>query len=341
MVRYVFNPWRDRDELLLVRRQFYGDEAQSGAATAGTPLSTGGSGGEGEKSTTMTTTTLTGDKTSDQPSRTPAARRRDEQQKAVARVSMWMARQHCPHMVESTALLTAAMLSDEEVAGVEGTSGWSTYAVRATYAAAFSRFVTGLLDGHQDKQRKQSMYAIAKKIGLPATFVELRHQSTHEQLPSLAKLRSMARKALAWIWDYFWKNLSAEDGASGTTGARRADSCRDAVLLYLRGGGGGSDSDEEARTARVVRELGKWDTERVLAAIAELQRTLPGNQVYLRCMKLSGEVKRAQDEKAAADQKAGDPEPDATAEGDDSSAETTLGWSLYEGLWKPKPIGVV
>jgi len=75
----------------------------------------------------------------DQPSLTAAALRRDEQQKAVARVSMWMARQHCPHMVESTALLAAAMLSDEEVAGAEGASGWSTYAVRATYAAAFSR----------------------------------------------------------------------------------------------------------------------------------------------------------------------------------------------------------
>ena len=133
MVRYVFNPWRDREELLLVRRQFYGEEAQSGAAAPAAPATS-----SVEESAT-TTGAATGAATSDQPSLTAAALRRDEQQKAVARVSMWMARQHCPHMVESTELLAAAMLSDEEVAGAEGASGWSTYAVRAAYAAAFSR----------------------------------------------------------------------------------------------------------------------------------------------------------------------------------------------------------
>ncbi|KXH44403.1 hypothetical protein CSAL01_13722 [Colletotrichum salicis] len=39
-------------------------------------------------------------------------------------------------MVESTALLTAAILSDAESKG-----GAGTYAVRAAYAAAFSRYV--------------------------------------------------------------------------------------------------------------------------------------------------------------------------------------------------------
>ena len=183
------------------------------------------------------------------------------------------------------------------------------------------------------------MYAIAKKIGLPATFVELRHQSTHEQLPSLAKLRSMARKALAWIWDYFWKNLAAEDDAAGNS-TRRADPCRDAVMDYLRGVGG-NDLDEEARTARAVKELGRWDAERVLAAIAELQRTLPGNQVYLRCLKLAKDVRRAQEDKAAADENADNPEADTATDVDENAAEMALGWSLYEGSWKPKPIGVV
>ena len=53
-------------------------------------------------------------------------------------------------------------------------------------------FVTGLLDSHQDKARKISMYGVAKSVGLPATFVELRHQATHEQLPSLTRLRAAA-----------------------------------------------------------------------------------------------------------------------------------------------------
>lgn len=53
---------------------------------------------------------------------------------AVARVSMWMQRGNCPHLVESTALLTAAVLCDEERGGASG------YAVRAAYSTAFSRY---------------------------------------------------------------------------------------------------------------------------------------------------------------------------------------------------------
>lgn len=69
------------------------------------------------------------------------------------------------------------------------------------------RFVTGLLDSHQDKARKLSMYGVAKTLGLPASFVELRHQGTHEPMPSLGQLRPAARRALVWIWEYYWKNL--------------------------------------------------------------------------------------------------------------------------------------
>lgn len=107
MVQYVFNPWRNRREMLLVRQHFYG-----------------GDGGAGEGSEEKTTTAR--------------RRRRHRQQSAVARVSMWMARGHCPHMAESTALLVAAMLSDEAAAADPAPS--SIYAVRAAYAAAFSRY---------------------------------------------------------------------------------------------------------------------------------------------------------------------------------------------------------
>ncbi|EGR52634.1 uncharacterized protein TRIREDRAFT_102383 [Trichoderma reesei QM6a] len=209
MVQYVFTPWRDRQELLLVREQFYG----SGALTQPVGASGRIQGEEGQglnqgDARRGTTAAAAAASTNRQASREQAD---GEKHKAVGRVSMWMQRGNCPHMVESTALLMAAVLSDEAAAA--GNAGASTYAVRAAYAAAFSRFVTGLLDGHQDKLRKQSMYSIAKNIGLPATFVELRHQATHEQLPSLAKLRSAARKALDWIWDYYWKHLGEAEKA--------------------------------------------------------------------------------------------------------------------------------
>lgn len=61
-------------------------------------------------------------------------RQRELRHGAVARVSMWMQRGNCPHLVESTALLTAAVLCDEERGGA------SAYAVRSAYSTAFSRY---------------------------------------------------------------------------------------------------------------------------------------------------------------------------------------------------------
>ncbi|KAJ6789576.1 hypothetical protein PWT90_07411 [Aphanocladium album] len=388
MVQYIFTPWRDRDELLLVRDQLYADR----------------------HSTTN----------SNKPPQDHEARR-DRQNLAVARISMWAQRGSCPHMVESTALLFAAVLSDE-IAATQS-AGSSTYAVRAAYSAAFSRpeqptlveqpgdqnrekkrrqearhllnpdsfappcglapaeahisvferskilarppnhvcgmapepsnlhnsesgtdtafyeTLQSLLDGHQDKLRKQSMYSIAKVIGLPATFVELRHQATHEQLPSLAKLRPAAHMALDWIWDYYWKQLDQGSGVA-------QDPCKEAVLRYLR------EEDEQCKEKLIARELSKWEMDKLMATIKDLQTTLPGNQVYLKCMKLKQELLAL--EKAKLEAPAVTAPPEATPRQpepampeahevpkDEESDEDDIGWSKYQGPWKPKPIGIV
>lgn len=189
------------------------------------------------------------------------------------------------------------------------------------------------------------MYSIAKVIGLPATFVELRHQATHEQLPTLAKLRPAARKALDWIWDYYWEQLSHEgtDGKCITV----QDPCKEAMLRYLR------EEDELRRLKIINRELSKWELEKLIATIKDLQTTLPGNQVYLKCMKLKQDLlvlekERLQASPAAieAEAKAWEGaqqtialEPDRVYEESDDGSDT--GWSRYQGQWKPKPIGIV
>jgi hypothetical protein len=100
MVQYIFTPWRDQRELLNVRRQLY------------------------PKTDTKSS---------------PEKRLTDTQE-AIARVSMWMQRGNCPHLVESTALLQAAIESDRLAARESGlVASSSAYAVRAAYSAAFSR----------------------------------------------------------------------------------------------------------------------------------------------------------------------------------------------------------
>ncbi|KAK1968408.1 Las1-like protein [Colletotrichum sublineola] len=153
MVQYILTPWRDRRELLKVRQQFYPAAPPSVApasstaaapapasavalsstrgAPAPTPASaTGAPPSQHHQHRTGTTSAISGSSYSSVDNDGLLA----AQHHAVARVSMWMQRGNCPHMVESTALLTAAILSDGESKGSAG-----TYAVRAAYAAAFSR----------------------------------------------------------------------------------------------------------------------------------------------------------------------------------------------------------
>jgi ribosomal biogenesis protein LAS1 len=89
MVQYIITPWRNRRELLSVRRAFFPS------------------------------------------SEIIEANNDKERHEAVELVSVWVQRGNCPHSVESTALLVSAMLNEA--------AGTSAYAIRAAYAAAFSR----------------------------------------------------------------------------------------------------------------------------------------------------------------------------------------------------------
>jgi ribosomal biogenesis protein LAS1 len=55
------------------------------------------------------------------------------------------------------------------------------------------------------------MYAVARELGLPASYVELRHQATHEELPGRRRLKEAARGALRWIWERYWAGLGEEE----------------------------------------------------------------------------------------------------------------------------------
>ncbi|KAL1853383.1 hypothetical protein Plec18170_005380 [Paecilomyces lecythidis] len=132
---------------------------------------------------------------------------------ACATVGAWKLRGNLPHSVEATALLTDAILHDDA-------SKNSIFSIRATYSAAFCRFVTGLVDSKLHGQKK-TMFQRAIDLGLPASFVELRHEATHRDLPSLVVLRSAAQRSLEWLWGYYWAriDLPATTGPSGAPSA--------------------------------------------------------------------------------------------------------------------------
>ncbi|KAL4891278.1 beta-lactamase-like protein [Aspergillus ambiguus] len=126
----------------------------------------------------------------------PAYNGPDMRAQACATIAVWKIRGNLPHAVEATALLTDAVLHDDAQKN-------SVFSIRATYSAAFCRFVTGLVDSKLHGQRK-TMFQRAVDLGLPASFVELRHEATHRELPSLTVLRNATQRSLEWLWDYYW-----------------------------------------------------------------------------------------------------------------------------------------
>ncbi|EMR85488.1 putative hydroxyacylglutathione hydrolase protein [Botrytis cinerea BcDW1] len=213
-------------------------------------------------------------------------------------------------------------------------------------------FVTGLLDSHQDKRRKLSMYSIAKTIGLPATYVELRHQATHEELPSLPKLRIAARKALKWIWDFYWADLSIDE---------KDDDCKIFVRGVLE------QKDQGINLNMIKDRLEAYGIDDLLRALGELEESLEDPMTILQAHNFRQKISDWEESKYPKNN--GTSVPNTTArdlndiragmlkmehdlettaasiqipKDDKSSANSTeKGWSRWEGPWVPKPIGVL
>lgn len=83
---------------------------------------------------------------------------------------------------------------------------------RLMYGMAIIRFVNGLVDREQKGKFAKSINSLARSMGLPSWFVDLRHASTHEHLPSLTVLRAGALQAVGWLHDNYWiHNLKNTD----------------------------------------------------------------------------------------------------------------------------------
>lgn len=171
----------------------------------------------------------------------------DMRANACATVGAWKLRGNLPHPVEATALLTDAILHDDATKN-------SIFSIRATYSAAFCRFVTGLVDSKLHGQKK-TMFQKALDLGLPASFVELRHEATHRELPSLVVLRSAAQRSLEWLWDYYWAKIDYSPvPAPGPASSNQIDDVR-ALKEAVRRCLGQMRQEEKTEPQRKKRKL--------------------------------------------------------------------------------------
>ncbi|RMY44933.1 hypothetical protein D0865_10237 [Hortaea werneckii] len=207
MPRYTITPWRHQRDLLEVRAQLYPHHTTANPSTVAAA---------------------------------PQQNVQDMRRHAVDRILAWKLRGNLPHAVESTALLVDAILHHHQQqqqlqvppATTNGPTpaphasapapapSASTFALRAVYSAAFTRFVTGFCDIGRSRAgglTPASMLEIARQIEMPTSFVGLRHEATHEELPALGRLVGASAEALEWLWGAYWSRLG-EEGKGGTVG---------------------------------------------------------------------------------------------------------------------------
>ncbi|KAK0233295.1 Las1-like-domain-containing protein [Armillaria fumosa] len=123
----------------------------------------------------------------------------DSKTLAVNKLTAWKAITALPHAIEST--LAFLVVFSDDYGPNKATFSLS---LRQNYAAAVIRLVNGLVDPLQLGAYARSIASISHQLGLPLWLVELRHASTHEDLPSLELLREGARQSMAWLLHNYW-----------------------------------------------------------------------------------------------------------------------------------------
>lgn len=121
-------------------------------------------------------------------------------------MSAWRAITFLPHALESTLSLLVILVQDDA-------KQQSLY-LRQAYAAAIIRLVNGFVDPLQYGAYARPIASIAHQLGLPQWLVELRHASTHEELPSLELLREAANEVCLIIPDLFALTFLVHDMAA-------------------------------------------------------------------------------------------------------------------------------
>lgn len=90
------------------------------------------------------------------------------------------------------------------------------------------------------------MLEMAKQMGMKAEFVALRHEATHEELPSLRRLVKATGEALEWLWRVYWSRLDEGEEGMGM-GSVISTSTTNVAEKEGRGGGGEISMAEHLR----------------------------------------------------------------------------------------------
>nr|CCA20954.1 conserved hypothetical protein [Albugo laibachii Nc14] len=129
-------------------------------------------------------------------------------QEGLERIASWRSRCSLPISIESTSQLVEIRLHEQlasNTCSVIGQSARSELELRMMHACVIVRCVNGLVDAMQSKNSiAMAVSALAQRIGIPLWIVDLRHESTHNELPMLPVLRFASSYLLSWLERNYW-----------------------------------------------------------------------------------------------------------------------------------------
>ena len=123
--------------------------------------------------------------------------------RALEIVQMWRVRGRVPLAIDAHAQIVELQLMDEEVMRERRRRNEST--LRLSYAMTLTRLVNGICDPSQKGKFALSVQTLATQLNVPRTLVDIRHDSTHNQLPSIQRLRKASEDAIGWLDANYWE----------------------------------------------------------------------------------------------------------------------------------------
>lgn len=126
-------------------------------------------------------------------------------EQAFEMVKVWKARTHIleglPHSIESTFSLARLYWIDN----VQPNSTLSVTELRLAYSSAIVRSINGFADKLQQQRFvAASVSTLCEQLGMPTWLVDIRHEASHNALPTLSVLRLATTTLLEFLKNEFW-----------------------------------------------------------------------------------------------------------------------------------------
>ncbi|XP_057441446.1 uncharacterized protein LOC130733326 [Lotus japonicus] len=127
---------------------------------------------------------------------------------ALKRISAWRSRGTLPVLVDVTASIIEIQHKDPYFRQDQSNDNpLSEELLTMLHCMSIVRLVNGVVEKTRKKELV-SIAAAADAIGIPRMLIDVRHEGSHRELPSLKVVQSASIKALDWLKSYYWEPQS-------------------------------------------------------------------------------------------------------------------------------------